>query len=701
MSDRTFYVGTDVGGTFTDLWVSDGKADERVVKTPTTRDVMTGVLNAVDLAAKVFGLTTEDFCAAIRRFGHGTTVGLNALLTGKAARTAVITTEGFGDTLEIGRIRRQTSGLSEHEVTDFYLHNRYAPPVPRRMVREVRERINATGDVLIRLDPDAAHAVLTGLADERIESLAICTLWSTANPVHELLLKDMARAILPDVFLSVSHEISPVPGEYARMAATAVNAALGPIAGRYLTRLEETLRSRGMSVPLLVMTNGGGVLPTEVLNERPSHTLFSGPAAGVVGSLVMSRKLGRGNILTTDIGGTSFDVGVIVDGRPLASSEFSLAGADLRLPSIDIASIGAGGGSIAAVSFGDLSVGPQSAGSTPGPVCYGRGGTEPTATDADLVLGVLDPDNFIGGSMPLDIAAAREAIRTRIAEPLNIDTIRAAWGIREILDSKMADLLRRVTIERGHDPQSFTLIANGGAGPSHAWAIAREMGLRDFIVPAAATAQSAYGCGTGDLGLAETLAVYLRAAPGELPDAAALNRADAALVGGCAMVTDQLRQAGACADIQLECFAAIRFRGQTNSLSVPFRDERFDEDTYHAIVAAFEAEYERLFGRGAGYRQAGFEIVELRVSGSASLAAGMAEGQGDMPVPSGTRAVIFEDPATPVDTTIYRVRYPAPGAEVAGPAIIEFPGQSVVVPPGATAIADDFGNLHINLEATS
>lgn len=701
MSDRTFYVGTDVGGTFTDLWVSDGMSDERVVKTPTTKDVMTGVLNAVDLAAGEFGMLTEDFCAAIRRFGHGTTVGLNALLTGNGAKTAVITTEGFGDTLEIGRIRRQTSGLNEHEVTDFYLHNRYAPPAPRRMVREVRERISATGEVLIDLDPDAARRLMTNLAEEGIEALAICTLWSTANPVHELALKDLAQEILPDVFLSVSHEISPVPGEYARMAATTVNAALGPIAGRYLIRLEEALRARGMTVPLLVMTNGGGVLPTEVLNERPAHTLFSGPAAGVVGSLVMSRKLNRGNILTTDIGGTSFDVGVIVDGRPLTSSEFSLGGADIRLPSIDIASIGAGGGSIASVSFGDLSVGPQSAGSTPGPVCYGRGGTEPTSTDADLVLGVLDPENFIGGSMRLDIAAAADAIRTRIAEPLGIDVIRAAWGIREILDSKMADLLRRVTVERGHDPQSFTLIANGGAGPSHAWAIAREMGLRDFIVPAAATAQSAYGCGTGDLGLVETLAVYLRAQPGGLPEAEDLARADAALSSGRAMVNEQLRRAGAGGDTQLECFAAVRFRGQTNSLSVPFHAERFDEDNYYGIVAAFEAEYERLFGRGAGYRQAGFEIVELRVSGSASLAAGMAEGQGDMPALVGTRKVVFDDPDTPVDTTIYRVRHPAPGTEIAGPAIIEFPGQSVVVPPGATASADNLGNLHINLEGKS
>lgn len=699
MTEHIFHVGTDVGGTFTDLWVADRSGAARVFKSPTTADVMTGVLDAVALAAQDFGLTIDAFCAGIQRFGHGTTVGLNALLTGNTARTGIITTRGFGDTLEIGRIRRQTSGLSEFEVTDFFLHNRFAPLVPRTRVMEVGERVNANGDILVPLDEAEVHAALGRLRALDIEALAICTLWSTANPVHERRIKAIAEAVLPDVFTSLSHEISPVVGEYGRLATTAANAALGPVAGRYLKKLEDALHGHGMRVPILMMTNAGGVLPTAILNDRPAYSLFSGPAAGVVGSMVLARKLGTPNVLTTDIGGTSFDVGVIIDGKPVSTSQISLAGADIRVPSIDVASIGAGGGSIATVRFGDLSVGPQSAGSNPGPACYGRGGTAATATDADLVLGVLDPENFIGGRMRLDVAAARKAIADNIAAPLGFSVEQAAWGIREILDSKMADLLRRVTIERGYDPATFTLLANGGAGPSHAWAIARELGLASFVVPAAATAQSAYGCGNGDLGLTEDAAIYIRVHPGDTPGPDALRLADEAMQGSARTVTDQLVAAGASGAISIARFAAVRFRGQTNTLDVPFEAESFDAEAYHAIVVAFEAAYEQLFGRGAGYRQAGFEILAIRTVGTGTLAPASGEPVGDPLAKEGSRPVIFDDPAQPFDTAIYRIAFPAPGSTAEGPCIIEFPGQSVVVPPAAIAEADAYGNLHVKLGA--
>src|SRR5215813_8636806 len=445
----TFFVGTDVGGTFTDLWVADASGEARVFKSPTTADVMGGVVNAIELAAQSYGLDFGAFCAGIKRFGHGTTVSLNALLTGRAAKTAIITTLGFGDTLEIGRMRRQTAGLSDTEVTDYFLHNRHLPIVPRERIVEVRERIDANGTIIAPLDEAQAREALRALKGDAIEAIAICTLWSTANPVHELRLKELVEAELPGVFLTLSHQISSVVGEYGRMSTAAANAALGPIAGRYLARLEQTLRGAGMQVPILMMTNAGGVLPTDVLNDRPAFALFSGPAAGVIGSLAIGTRIGAGNILVTDIGGTSFDVGVVVEGRPLMRREITVAGADIRVPSIDVASIGAGGGSIAAVRFGNLSVGPQSAGANPGPACYGRGGSEPTATDADLVLGVLDPDNFIGGRMRLDV--------------------------------------------------------------------------KGFIVPAAATAQSAFGCANSSLGLTREQPVYLRVTTEQRPAAAALQ----------------------------------------------------------------------------------------------------------------------------------------------------------------------------------
>jgi N-methylhydantoinase A len=693
----TFFVGTDVGGTFTDLWVADGSGEARVFKAPTTADVMGGVIAALELAAGSYGLDFGDFCARIKRFGHGTTVSLNALLTGRAARTAIVTTLGFGDTLEIGRMRRQTAGLSDTEVTDYFLHNRHLPIVPRERIVEVRERIDANGTIIAPLDEAQAREALRALKGDGIEAIAICTLWSTANPVHELRLKELVEGELPGVFLTLSHQISSVVGEYGRMSTAAANAALGPIAGRYLARLEQILRGAGMQVPILMMTNAGGVLPTEVLSDRPAFALFSGPAAGVIGSLAIGTRIDAGNILVTDVGGTSFDVGVVVEGRPLMRREITVAGADIRVPSIDVASIGAGGGSIAAVRFGNLTVGPQSAGADPGPACYGRGGSEPTATDADLVLGVLDPDNFLGGSMALDIEAARRAIADKVAKPLGVSLMEAAWGIREVLDARMADLLRRSTIERGHDPREFTFFANGGAGPSHAWALVRELGLDGFVVPAAATAQSAFGCANSSLGLTRERPIYLRVASDAAPQAAALKAVHDTLIALEVEVREGLMAAGARGTVNVERVLAIRYRGQTNALDIAIANGAFNERAYEGAVALFERHYESLFGRGATYARAGFEILSARAISQGSLPPPASRATSEPLKKSGSRRVVFDDPAQPLDTAIYRTIFPPPNIRVRGPALIEFPGQSVVVPPRGVARADALGNLHVSI----
>jgi N-methylhydantoinase A len=695
-----YFVGTDVGGTFTDLWVSESSGQTRVFKTPTTKDVLGGVIDAVGIAADAFGQSFDEFCSSIERFGHGTTVGLNALLTGHAAKTAVLTTKGFGDTLEIGRLKRQSTGLNETEVVDSYLRNRFAPLVHRRRIVEIDERVDANGNIVKRLDEKQAREAIRKLKSDNIEAIAVCTLFATVNPAHEKRLQEIIREELPGVFVSVSHEISPNVGEYARMSTTAANAALGPLAGRYLTKLEETLRQAGMRVPVLMMTCAGGVLPTSVLNDRPAFALFSGPAAGVMGSKTTGEQIGLRNVLTTDIGGTSFDVGVIVEGRPIMRSEISVGGADIRVHSIDVDSIGAGGGSIASVSAtGELLVGPRSAGSTPGPVCYGRGGTEPTATDADLVLGVLDPDNFLGGRMKLDLDAARRAIGERIAKPLGMSMIEAAWGIRKILDSKMADLLRRMTLERGYDPRDFTLFANGGAGPSHAWVLSAELGLGSFVVPATATAQSALGTGTSDLGFTTERPTYIRIQPGRSPNDAELKRINAGLEECLADVKVNLAVASAQTNVQIERFIAIRFRGQTHHLDVAVDDNAFDQVAFKKVAADFERQYETLFGHGASYSGAGYEILSVRVTGTGALPPPALTTAGDELKPVKTREVVFDDPASAVETTIYRTTFPRAGTEVSGPCIIEFPGQSVVVPPDAQAHADQFGNLHVRLKS--
>jgi N-methylhydantoinase A len=697
----TFFIGTDVGGTFTDLWVSGSDGHTRVFKTPTTSDVLGGVIDALKLAAAAYGQSFEQFCSGIERFGHGTTVGLNALLTGNAAKTAILTTKGFGDTLEIGRLRRQTSGMNEVEYTDAYLRNQVPPLVRRSLVVEIEERIDANGKVIVPLNEAQARRALRRLKKDGVDALAICTLWSTHNPVHEKRLRELAREELPGAFISASHEISPNVGEYARMSTTAANAALGPLAGRYLAKLEDTLRAAGMRVPVLMMTCAGGVLPTAVLTDRPAFALFSGPAAGVMGSQAIGAQIGLKNILTTDIGGTSFDVGVVADGKAIMRSEISVAGADIRVHSIDVDSIGAGGGSIAQVQFGELKVGPRSAGANPGPACYGRGGREPTATDADLVLGVLDPDNFLGGRMTLDLAAAERAIHEAIAKPLGISVVEAAWGIREVLDNRMADLLRRMTVERGYDPRDFALFANGGAGPSHAWVLSDELGLDGFIVPAAATAQSAFGTGNSDLGFTTEAAAYARIRPGGAPTEDQLKRIAAALRTATAEVRHNLDLAlkAAKGNVRVERLMSIRYRGQTHHLDVPLDGDEFDLAAYRKAVGHFEKQYETLFGRGAAFSKAGYELLSVRAVGTGALPPPAAATKGEALERVKTRPVVFRDAKAPLETAIYKTNYPEADAAVEGPAIIEFPGQSVVVPPGAVAKADRFGNLHVRRRA--
>jgi N-methylhydantoinase A len=691
----SFFVGTDVGGTFTDLWVSNPKGESRVFKVPTSKNVLDGVIDAVKLAAAHYQLDLTEFCSAIVRFGHGTTVGLNALLTNTASPTVILTTAGFGDTLEIGRLRRQTSGMNEIEMTDPFLRNQHAPLVSRRRIFEIEERIDSNGKVVVPLNEKGTRDIIRSIPASEAEAVAICTLFSVLNPSHELKLREIVRAELPEAFVCMSHEISPNVGEYARMSTTAANAALGPLAGRYLARLEATLREAGMTVPILMMTCAGGVLPTSVLNERPVYALFSGPAAGVVGSQAIGAMIGVDNILTTDIGGTSFDVGVIAKGEAIVRSEISVAGADMKVRSIDVESIGAGGGSIASVVGGELKVGPKSAGSTPGPVCYSRGGVEPTATDADLVLGVLDPENFLGGRMKLDKAAAEHAIYQRIAQPLGISTIEAAWGIRQILDSRMSDLLRRMTVERGYNPLDFVLFANGGAGPSHAWVLSAEIGLKGFIVPAAATAQSAFGTANSDLAFTAERPIYIRVQPESQPAPESISLANAAFHSAREEVQRLLLSAAPGAKIAVRNRASVRFRGQTNHLEVLVEGEQFDLDAYRRLVADFSVQYERLFGRGAGFSKAGYEVTQVQTTGTVHLPPPDMLGAGDQLTKVGSRPVFFDDPKTPIPTSIYRTVFPPPGATVEGPCIIEFPGQSVVVPPSARATADRYGNLHV------
>jgi N-methylhydantoinase A len=689
-------VGTDVGGSFTDVWLRTGDGREIVRKTPTTADVVTGVLGGLDAAAQAAGLRLEELLPRLERFGHGTTVGLNALLTGRAARTALVTTAGFGDTLEIGRLRRGFAGLRRDQLADYHQRGLSAPLVPRTRVVEVSERVDRTGAVLIPLDAAAARPALGGLAAQGVEAVAVCLLWATENPVHERVLGDLIAEELPGVFVSLSHEVAQAVGEYSRASTTVANASLGPVAGRYLDELERELRARGLRAALLSTTSAGGVAAASALASHPVRCLLSGPASGVVAGAIGGTRLGRRSVLTMDVGGTSFDVGVVVAGSPLMTSEVTFGGVDIRVPSVDVASIGAGGGSIAAVVEGSLTVGPRSAGSTPGPACYSRGGTEATATDADLVLGVIDPGRFAGG-MELDRIAAWQALSVNVAAPLGLPVPAAAHAVRAVLDASMADLVRSVTIERGHDPREFTLVAGGGSGPSHAWSLCRELGMDEFVVPPTATAQSAFGAGTAPLQATTERTCYLRLAPGQEPGehADVLRRA-------AGVVSGQARDAlAAHAAVRVDVTAAVRYRGQAHHLDVPLTSAAEGRGTQQLaeLLDRFEREYEAMFGQGAAFREAGFEVLSVRAIATADSPRAFASVVGSALDEIGSREVIFDDPGMPVTTPVYASDRPLPGSRLLGPCLVELPGCVVVVPPGGAATVDDDAVLHVKVGA--
>lgn len=684
-------VGTDVGGTFTDLWARTDDGRELVVKSPSTPDIVGGILGAIDLAAVGLSLTPEDFCASVERFGHGTTAGLNALLTQTTPPTAIVTTEGFGDTLEIGRLQRQLVGLTDLEIGDYLNRGRWPALVERPLVFEVRERIDAHGDIVTPLTDDEIERIVSLVHAADVRAVAVCTLWSVSNPVHEHALADAIRRRLPDVFVSESHLISPTVGEYARMATTAVNAALAPVMSEYLARLNESLAARGVTCPIMVMTGEGGVVDAAEVSDEPVSVLMSGPAAGVIACRDVARELGFEHVLTVDIGGTSFDVGTVIDGEALLRTEFSIGGSDIQRPSIDVSTIGAGGGSIARVRNGALTVGPSSAGAHPGPVCYSRGGAEPTATDADLVLGVLAEEDFAGGTMTLDRDAAVRAIRERIAEPLGLSEIDAARGIRDILDARMADLLRSVTIERGHDPRDFVVFAGGGQGPSHAWALCRELGIREFVVTPVATGQSAFGTGTSQVSRTLTRPAYIRldgsrtVVAGDIPQlmnlAAELRDAVSSALGDVATMTTTL---------------AIRYRGQAHHLDIELREDLADTAAAVTFFDRFEQRYESLFGAGSGFTKAGIEITSVRVVGAARGTGIPAAVHANLLSPAGMRDVYF-DSSEPISCRVYRCDFPAPDQQQTGPCLIVSSGQTLVVPADASVRTDTAGNFIVTL----
>lgn len=697
----TYYIGIDIGGTFTDCAVLDEAGRiVTIAKASSTRDdPARGVLDSVAAAARRIGVATEALLNECRLFVHGCTVATNAMVERKGVRTALLTTRGHEDAIFIGKVQQKIAGQSEREMTHQSHLDKAEPIVPRRLVHGITERIDRDGEVVVALDDADVDRAIDALAAEDVEAVGVAFLWSFLNPDHERRVAARVQARLPDAFVCASHALVPVIGEYERVVTTVANAYVGPRLTRYLERLEGRLGEMGYRYPLLLAHSMGGLTTMAEIREKPLLTLDSGPVSGVLGARFFGAAYGEANVMCADMGGTTFDVALIERGRTVLDEAPVIAKYTYLFPKVAVESIGAGGGSIVwADDNGLLRVGPHSAGAQPGPACYGRGGTEPTVTDVNLVLGFLGGDGLLGGEMKLDAGAATAAVDT-LARRLGLSRIEVASGAFRIVNAHMADLMRRTSIDRGRDPRDFVLFAYGGAGALHIAYLARELRIRRVYVPSFATVFSALGMLTGGiLHSAETS--FPRAFPLPPAEWEALTGTVASLRAGLDSLFDAEQVPAA--DRRYEAFVHVKFRLQPSALAVPL-PAGLPHGRQGEIVATFERLYAELYGANAGYQAAGIEILKLRVDGRAdtvtpTMTAVAAPGDPDpSPARKGERPVLFPEAGGFAPTPIYDGDRLRPGMKLAGPAVVERMGDTIVVPGFATATVDGYGNVVLDI----
>lgn len=671
-------IGVDIGGTFTDIVCRRAGEPMRTLKIPTTRgDPSQAVLNAVAHLSRDLGVAAVD----ITRFLHGTTIATNAVLERKGARIGLITSAGFRDILEIGyQLRQDLHRVLLEPVTPVFL----APGAQRK---EVPEQISAQGEVIVPLDEAAVRRAAAELVADGAEAIAVCYLFSFLHPAHEQRTRALIEAEHPGIAVSLSSDVDPTFREYERTVVTAFDAYIKPIVSRYLQHLDEGLRAARVNAPLQIMQSRGGLTGTTVARKRPVRLFLSGPAAGVIGGAIVGRASGHRHLITIDVGGTSSDIALVESGEPVIRTQGSIAGFPVRVPMVDVNAIGAGGGSVAWLDgAGGLRVGPHSAGSEPGPACYGRGGEWPTVTDASVVLGWLDPAYFAGGSLRLDPSLARMAIERHVAEPLGLSVEDAALGIHRVVNGQMVEGIRLVSIRRGLDPRRFTLVALGGAGPIHATALAAELGIANVLIPRHPGVLSAAG---------------LLAAPIEHEVATALPRP---LVGldieevrrvlheldhacGALMAEESIGELA----VSIQYSADVWYIGQSYHLEVPLVMD--DPAPLGRLYRDFLALHDRIYGHATPQPAA---IVNLRAVHRAGGSDHLDEGNYqplDAEARKPPRAIRVTGERAPVSAAIYRRAAMPPGLTFSGPAIVEQNDTTTLVEPGWCGIVLDNGNL--------
>ena len=677
----SYRLGVDVGGTFTDLALHNVETDElEFAKTPSTpSNQAIGVANGIDQLAARFGVAPGN----IGFFSHGTTVATNTLLERKGAKCALVVTRGFRDVLEIGRQDRP-------HLYDWR-QQKPEPLVPRHLRFEVGERVLYTGEVAVPLDEDDVAVLIDRLRAADPDAVAVCLLHSYANPAHERAIGGAIRATLPGLTVSLSCDVVPEFKEYERMCTTTINAYVAPVMGRYLRRLQQGIADLGIDSEVHVMQSNGGTMGADTAVEKPVHTILSGPAAGVIGSVAIANQAGQPNSISVDMGGTSFDISLCYRGEARRTQDSEIERLPVKVPMVDIHTLGAGGGSIAWIDPGGaLRVGPQSAGAEPGPACYGRGGSEATVTDANLALGRLNPGSFLGGRLGLDMGLARDAITRSIAGPLGMSVEEAAEGIIRVVNAGMIKGIRVVSVAKGYDPREFCLVTFGGAGPVHASELAAELDIPRVLVPIAPGVTSALGLLMADL-RDDLVRTILR--PSDVLEAAELNERFADMEAEA--VATMEREGVAAADVAWMRVADVRYLGQGFELQAPVGAGELDEDGVARIYEKFHQSHTQLYGYAQ--RDSPMEVVNLRLTALAKMprpglaAAPMNGSRNPGSARLVDRAVYFHN--EPVDTGIYDRAGISPGDVIDGPAIIEQLDSTTLVWPGQIARVDPFRNL--------
>ncbi|HXM81841.1 MAG TPA: hydantoinase/oxoprolinase family protein [Burkholderiales bacterium] len=697
-----YLVGIDIGGTFTDCAIVDRAGKLLTTKVPSTpADFSRGMLDALGAGAQSLGVSLDDFCRDIAYLSHGTTVGTNTIIQKRGARVGLITTKGHEDAIHIMRGSRGYGGRDIRKVVHFPETSKPTPIVPKRLIRGVSERVDCFGEIVVPLNEKEAEAAIRELVAEGVQAIAICFLWSFRNPAHEQRVKGLVEKISKAVFVTCSVDIAPKWGEYERVTATALNAYLGPVMSGYLQKLHFSLKDLGYRHGLQITQCGGGTVPVGRAGEAPLLTLDSGPVSGVTASMFLGAAMGEKNVITTDMGGTSFDVSIIHDGKPAYSFISNTDQYEYFLPKVDLQAIGAGGGSLVRVKpeTRTMTVGPDSAGAFPGPVCYGRGGTVPTVTDAELVLGYLDPDNFAGGRMKLDKAAAIKTVGT-LGGFIGMNPIECAAGICRIVELQMADVIRKVTVEKGFDPRDFVLFAFGGAGPAHAGVFARELGVRKVIVPQgkAASTWCAFGAAAADV-------LHIFEHTEIMPTPVDASRINSILQGLEKDAKKRMKEEAIAESRQrFEFSLDVRHKGQINEVEVLLPWSRLPADFEPKLRRMFVDRYEQLYGRGSALAGAQLEFVVYRLRARALtpqpklVASKRSSGKIPQAAVRKRRDIYWPDLKKHRPTPVFDGEKLINGNQVKGPAIVETSDTTVVVHPGTTLRVDTLGNFELSFQ---